>query len=68
MRLLDVSIAVIMILLLLPTLLLIQGASALKHQRAICFVRRYQLDKMLLLYQVLQGRMSMLQAWKTIRR
>lgn len=65
-RLLDVIVATSLLLLLGPSVLVIYAALALNKRPVTAGLQRFSLDKLPLLFQVLQGTLTIREWWASI--
>ena len=65
-RAVDITVAAALIVLLGPSLLLIQAASAVGGESVQRGLRRLKLDNLPLLYRVLQGRLTVREWWRLV--
>ncbi len=65
-RAVDLIIAYVLLLLLTPSVLVIHAALALNKGPVTAGLQRFNLDKLPLLFQVLQGRLTTREWWRLI--
>ncbi len=65
-RVADIIVAAFLLLLLLPNMLFIQVALALNKKSVTAFLQQSSLDKLPLLVQVLQGKLTIREWWRPL--